>query len=155
MRARVLADYTPSEQDGRCIACRAGEVVTVLRKGRDTGWWKCKTKQGVKGYLPASFLQEEEQQQQQINLPGDVNAGGRSSPVSVGGHDHASTLLALFSFAPEAEGYVGCLAFEKGDKLQLVERTADEWWTARKAEDVGLVPSRFVRVLNLTPMKVT
>jgi amphiphysin len=52
-------------------------------------------------------------------------------------------VLALYDYDAQAEGD---LSFKKDDKIELIERTADEndWWTGKLNGMTGIFPGRFI-----------
>lgn len=61
---RVLYDFTPdagAAVEGVDMAVKKGDLVAVLAKsdplGNPSEWWRCRTRDGRMGYLPANFLE--------------------------------------------------------------------------------------------------
>ncbi len=62
---RVTYDFTPPDQQqqvpGVDLAVKKGDLVAVLAKtdplGNPSEWWRCRTRDGRSGYLPATFLE--------------------------------------------------------------------------------------------------
>ncbi|CAO3623667.1 unnamed protein product [Cunninghamella blakesleeana] len=55
-------------------------------------------------------------------------------------------VLALYDYDAQAEGD---LSFRKDDKIELVERTADQndWWTGKLGSSIGIFPGNYVQEL--------
>lgn len=64
----------------------------------------------------------------------------------------AQYVIALYDYTAQAEGD---LSFRKDDKIEIIERTADQndWWTGRLHNQTGVFPGNFVMLLSSLKLK--
>lgn len=95
---RVMYDYSPpnaSAAEGIDLPVKKGDLVAVLSKqdpgGRESDWWRCRSRDGRVGYLPGVYLEEILRRPKEI-AGRDEEGGGRATTMSDSG-SRASSLL--------------------------------------------------------------
>lgn len=104
---RVIYDFTPDATNqvvqGVDLAVKRGDMVAVLSKadplGNPSEWWKCRTRDGRMGYLPAPYLETIQRRiQSQITGGSPVGSRAQTMTTNAAGSDkgsRASTLTGL------------------------------------------------------------
>jgi peroxin-13 len=86
---RVMYDFTPDTNanvvQGVDLAVKKGDLVAILSKsdplGNPSEWWRCRSRDGRIGYLPAPYLEAIQRRTQ-----AQITAGGSASqPISPAG----------------------------------------------------------------------
>lgn len=128
----AVVKYNYQAQQPDELALTKGTRILILEKSND-GWWRGQY-QGHTGWFPSNYTSEE---------------GDNEDPV----HTYAMAenvldiVVCLYSFTSSNEQE---LSFEKGDRLEIVERPASdpEWFRARDQRGrVGLVPRNYLQQL--------
>ncbi|KAG7311122.1 hypothetical protein JYU34_002107 [Plutella xylostella] len=128
----AVVKYNYQAQQPDELALTKGTRILILEKSND-GWWRGQY-QGHTGWFPSNYTSEE---------------GDNDDPV----HTYAMAenvldiVVALYSFTSNNEQE---LSFEKGDRLEIVERPASdpEWYRARDSRgQLGLVPRNYLQEL--------
>ncbi|ODN02930.1 Cytoplasmic protein NCK2 [Orchesella cincta] len=106
--------------------------ILILEKSND-GWWKGQYGNHV-GWFPSNYTQEE-------NDDETVHTYAMAENV-------LDIMVALYNFTAQNDQE---LSFEKGDRLEIVDRPASDpdWFKARKSNgQVGLVPRNYLQELS-------
>ncbi|CAK1602672.1 unnamed protein product [Parnassius mnemosyne] len=128
----AVVKYNYQAQQPDELSLTKGTRILILEKSND-GWWRGQY-QGHTGWFPSNYTSEE---------------GDNEDPV----HTYAMAenvldiVVALYSFTSSNEAE---LSFEKGDRLEIVERPAcdPEWFRARDSRgQLGLVPRNYLQEL--------
>ncbi|CAG9784156.1 unnamed protein product [Diatraea saccharalis] len=128
----AVVKYNYQAQQPDELSLTKGTRILILEKSND-GWWRGQY-QGHTGWFPSNYTSEE---------------GDNEDPV----HTYAMAenvldiVVALYSFTSNNEQE---LSFEKGDRLEIVERPPSdpEWYRARDSRgNVGLVPRNYLQEL--------
>ncbi|KPJ04783.1 Cytoplasmic protein NCK1 [Papilio xuthus] len=128
----AVVKYNYQAQQPDELSLTKGTRILILEKSND-GWWRGQY-QGHTGWFPSNYTSEE---------------GDNEDPV----HTYAMAenvldiVVALYSFTSNNEAE---LSFEKGDRLEIVERPPSdpEWYRARDSRgQVGLVPRNYLQEL--------
>ncbi|KAL0849643.1 hypothetical protein ABMA28_013898 [Loxostege sticticalis] len=128
----AVVKYNYQAQQPDELSLTKGTRILILEKSND-GWWRGQY-QGHTGWFPSNYTSEE---------------GDNEDPV----HTYAMAenvldiVVALYSFTSNNEQE---LSFEKGDRLEIVERPPSdpEWYRARDSRgQVGLVPRNYLQEL--------
>ncbi|XP_004925830.1 cytoplasmic protein NCK1 [Bombyx mori] len=128
----ALVKYNYQAQQPDELSLTKGTRILILEKSND-GWWRGQY-QGHTGWFPSNYTSEE---------------GDNEDPV----HTYAMAenvldiVVALYSFSSNNEQE---LSFEKGDRLEIVERPPSdpEWYRARDHRGrLGLVPRNYLQEL--------
>ncbi|XP_037297712.1 cytoplasmic protein NCK1 isoform X2 [Manduca sexta] len=128
----AVVKYNYQAQQPDELSLTKGTRILILEKSND-GWWRGQY-QGHTGWFPSNYTSEE---------------GDNEDPV----HTYAMAenvldiVVALYSFTSNNEQE---LSFEKGDRLEIVERPPSdpEWFRARDARGrLGLVPRNYLQEL--------
>jgi len=132
--------YTSPDKDG--LSFRKGSRMEVLEKDAN-GWWF--VRQGkAEGWVPSTFLKI--LQAKSTSTAGKAAVSRPPRPASASqarsGVAAGKTFVAIDPYdSPD----VGGLSFRKGDRLRVIEETADGWWFATRGKDEGWVPSSFLQ----------
>ncbi|XP_026314479.1 cytoplasmic protein NCK1 [Hyposmocoma kahamanoa] len=128
----AVVKYNYQAQQPDELSLTKGTRILILEKSND-GWWRGQY-QGHTGWFPSNYTSEE---------------GDNEDPV----HTYAMAenvldiVVALYSFTSNNEQE---LSFEKGDRLEIIERPPSdpEWYRARDSRgQVGLVPRNYLQEL--------
>ncbi|XP_028175964.1 cytoplasmic protein NCK1 [Ostrinia furnacalis] len=128
----AVVKYNYQAQQPDELSLTKGTRILILEKSND-GWWRGQY-QGHTGWFPSNYTSEE---------------GDNEDPV----HTYAMAenvldiVVALYSFTSNNEQE---LSFEKGDRLEIVERPPSdpEWYRARDSRgQLGLVPRNYLQEL--------
>ncbi|CAB3230308.1 unnamed protein product [Arctia plantaginis] len=128
----AVVKYNYQAQQPDELSLTKGTRILILEKSND-GWWRGQY-QGHTGWFPSNYTSEE---------------GDNEDPV----HTYAMAenvldiVVALYSFTSNNEQE---LSFEKGDRLEIIERPPSdpEWYRARDSRGhVGLVPRNYLQEL--------
>ncbi|CAH2067694.1 unnamed protein product, partial [Iphiclides podalirius] len=128
----AVVKYNYQAQQPDELSLTKGTRILILEKSND-GWWRGQY-QGHTGWFPSNYTSEE---------------GDNEDPV----HTYAMAenvldiVVALYSFTSNNEAE---LSFEKGDRLEIVERPPSdpEWFRARDSRgQLGLVPKNYLQEL--------
>ncbi|XP_061707797.1 cytoplasmic protein NCK1 [Cydia pomonella] len=128
----AVVKYNYQAQQPDELSLTKGTRILILEKSND-GWWRGQY-QGHTGWFPSNYTSEE---------------GDAEDPV----HTYAMAenvldiVVALYSFTSNNEQE---LSFEKGDRLEIVERPPSdpEWYRARDSRGrQGLVPRNYLQEL--------
>ncbi|XP_060800570.1 cytoplasmic protein NCK1 [Amyelois transitella] len=128
----AVVKYNYQAQQPDELALTKGTRILILEKSND-GWWRGQY-QGHTGWFPSNYTSEE---------------GDAEDPV----HTYAMAenvldiVVALYSFTSNNEQE---LSFEKGDRLEIIERPPSdpEWFRARDCRGhTGLVPRNYLQEL--------
>ncbi|KAL4704659.1 hypothetical protein ACJJTC_013443 [Scirpophaga incertulas] len=128
----AVVKYNYQAQQPDELSLTKGTRILILEKSND-GWWRGQY-QGHTGWFPSNYTSEE---------------GDNEDPV----HTYAMAenvldiVVALYSFTSSNEQE---LSFEKGDRLEIVERPPSdpEWFRARDQRGrLGLVPRNYLQEL--------
>ncbi|XP_068621146.1 SH2/SH3 adapter protein dreadlocks [Battus philenor] len=128
----AVVKYNYQAQQPDELSLTKGTRILILEKSND-GWWRGQY-QGHTGWFPSNYTSEE---------------GDNEDPV----HTYAMAenvldiVVALYSFTSNNEAE---LSFEKGDRLEIVERPPSdpEWYRARDSRgQLGLVPRNYLQEL--------
>ncbi|XP_072937245.1 SH2/SH3 adapter protein dreadlocks [Epargyreus clarus] len=128
----AVVKYNYQAQQPDELSLTKGTRILILEKSND-GWWRGQY-QGHTGWFPSNYTSEE---------------GDNEDPV----HTYAMAenvldiVVALYSFTSNNEQE---LSFEKGDRLEIVERPPSdpEWFRARDSRGrLGLVPRNYLQEL--------
>ncbi|KAI1285962.1 Cytoplasmic protein NCK1 [Halotydeus destructor] len=169
----ALVKYNYEAQQVDELSLVKGSRLTVLEKSSD-GWWKGELG-GLNGWFPSNYVQEEPLSPLRIeprttsrkasleqpppaplmptnghgvhNSNGTNGSATKSPPPSIR-LPILDVVIALYSFASQNEEE---LSFEKGERLEIIERPANDpdWWLARsKSNLTGLVPKNYVQVIS-------
>ncbi|XP_076100090.1 cytoplasmic protein NCK2-like isoform X1 [Mytilus galloprovincialis] len=134
----VKFNYTPQRPDE--LGLTKAEQVTVLEKSID-GWWKGRKKDNSTGWFPSNYVDIIEQNEN--SCPVEYSTAAMLEPRI----QEQETVVALYAFTgtqPEE------LAFEKGERLVILEKPSEDpdWWRAQNERGlVGLVPQNYVQVV--------
>ncbi|GBP34590.1 Cytoplasmic protein NCK1 [Eumeta japonica] len=129
----AVVKYNYQAQQPDELSLTKGTRILILEKSND-GWWRGQY-QGHTGWFPSNYTSEE---------------GDNEDPV----HTYAMAenvldiVVALYSFTSNNEQE---LSFEKGDRLEIIERPPSdpEWYRARDNRgQVGLVPRNYLQELS-------
>ncbi|KAI4462926.1 sh3 domain-containing [Holotrichia oblita] len=120
--AKALYDYTSKEQGD--LNFKRGEII-ILRKRIDSNWYQgeCGGKEGV---FPLSYVQ--------IITPVPSNI---------------PQCKALYDFRMTNDEEEGCLAFNKGDIINVIRRVDENWAEGKLDGRIGIFPLAFVELNSL------
>lgn len=121
----------PQAQQADELSLVKGTRILILEKSND-GWWRGQSNTAT-GWFPSNYTQEE----------GDSDDTLHTYAMA---ENVLDIVVALYSFSSNNDQE---LAFEKGDRLEILDRPpADpEWYKARNGQgQVGLVPRNYLQV---------
>ena len=139
----AAAKFNYSAQRPDELTLVKGERIMVMEKSSD-GWWKGQKDDMTAGWFPSNYVE--------VDTSGDPDnvlystAAGADSGVG-SQPDVPEHVQALYTFTGSNSGE---LAFEKGEKLEIVRASDDDpdWWQAQNSRgESGLIPRNYV-----TPM---
>ncbi|XP_026726661.1 cytoplasmic protein NCK1 isoform X1 [Trichoplusia ni] len=131
----AVVKYNYQAQQPDELALTKGTRILILEKSND-GWWRGQY-QGHTGWFPSNYTSEE----------GDNEDPVHTYAMAENVLDIVSSQVALYSFTSNNEQE---LSFEKGDRLEIIERPPSdpEWYRARDSRGhVGLVPRNYLQEL--------
>lgn len=129
--AVVKYNYQAQQQDELSLA--KGSRILILEKSND-GWWRGQSGNN-QGWFPSNYTQEE----------GDADDTLHTYAMA---ENVLDIVVALYSFSSNNDQE---LSFEKGDRLEILDRPASdpEWYKARNGlGQVGLVPRNYLQELS-------
>lgn len=120
--AKALFDYVSKEAGDLCF--KRGDVI-ILKKRIDNHWYEgeCGGKHGV---FPTTYVQV-------------------ITPVP----SHIPQCKALYDFRMNNDEEEGCLAFSKGDIINVIRRVDENWAEGKLDGKIGIFPLAFVELNNL------
>ncbi|KAM3957693.1 LOW QUALITY PROTEIN: SH2/SH3 adaptor protein dock [Aphomia sociella] len=128
----AVVKYNYQAQQPDELALTKGTRILILEKSND-GWWRGQY-QGHTGWFPSNYTSEE----------GDNEDNVHTYAMA---ENVLDIVVALYSFTSSGEQE---LSFEKGDRLEIVERPPcdPEWFRARDSRGrLGLVPRNYLQEL--------
>ncbi|XP_041968358.1 cytoplasmic protein NCK1 [Aricia agestis] len=128
----AVVKYNYQAQQPDELSLTKGTRILILEKSND-GWWRGQY-QGHTGWFPSNYTSEE----------GD---GEDTVHTYAMAENVLDIVVALYSFTSNNEQE---LSFEKGDRLEIIERPPSdpEWYRARDCRGhVGLVPRNYLQEL--------
>lgn len=131
----AVVKYNYQAQQADELSLTKGTRILILEKSND-GWWRGQY-QGHTGWFPSNYTSEE----------GDNEDPVHTYAMAENVLDIVSVQVALYSFTSNNEQE---LSFEKGDRLEIIERPPSdpEWFRARDSRGrVGLVPRNYLQEL--------
>jgi hypothetical protein len=167
VKSIAVVKYNYEAQQTDELALTKDSQIQVLEKSLD-GWWKGQMNDQV-GWFPSNYVIEQPLSAaangQSIANVGNLgapevpsnanpsslnrlNANLQSLDLNSSGSASLEQVVALYSFASQNEEE---LSFEKGERLDIVDKPADDpdWWMARNRHgESGLVPQNYVHVLD-------
>lgn len=129
----AVVKYNYQAQQPDELSLTKGTRILILEKSND-GWWRGQS-QGQSGWFPSNYTSEE----------GDNDDTVHTYAMA---ENVLDIVVALYSFTSNNEQE---LSFEKGDRLEIIERppTDPEWYRARDGRgQVGLVPRNYLQELS-------
>ncbi|KAL1505467.1 hypothetical protein ABEB36_005033 [Hypothenemus hampei] len=120
--AKALYDYLPKEPGD--LSFKKGDII-ILKKKVDSNWYQgeCAGKQGV---FPLSYVQI-------------------ITPVP----SHIPQCKALYDFRMNNDEEEGCLAFNKGNVINVIRRVDENWAEGKLDGRIGIFPLAFVEMNSL------
>ncbi|KAL3267157.1 hypothetical protein HHI36_011296 [Cryptolaemus montrouzieri] len=120
--AKALYDYAAKEVGD--LTFKRGDVI-ILKRRIDSNWYhgECNGQQGV---FPLSYVQI-------------------ITPVP----SHLPQCKALYDFRMTNDEEEGCLAFKKGDVINVIRRVDENWAEGKLDGKIGIFPLAFVELNNL------
>ncbi|CAG7731818.1 unnamed protein product [Allacma fusca] len=128
--AMVKYNYQAQQMDE--LALVKGTRILIVEKSND-GWWKGQYGNNV-GWFPSNYTQEEVEDE-------TLHTYAMAENV-------LDIMVALYNFTAQNDQE---LSFEKGDRLEIVDRPATDpdWFKARNSNgQVGLVPRNYLQELS-------
>ena len=136
---RVLYDFTPEinsqSVQGVDLAVKKGDLVAVLSKtdpmGNPSEWWRCRSRDGKMGYLPAPYLQAIQRKPQQQITSGSqagspIGSRAQTMTTSIGSNPGSRTntmvdrekelVKVADKTPPQVQGKVGDISAESFQK---------------------------------------
>uniref|UniRef100_A0A6P7G2J0 Cytoplasmic protein NCK1 isoform X2 n=1 Tax=Diabrotica virgifera virgifera TaxID=50390 RepID=A0A6P7G2J0_DIAVI len=129
----AIVKYNYQAQQPDELSLVKGSRILILEKSND-GWWRGQSS-NISGWFPSNYTQEE----------GDIDDTVHTYAMA---ENVLDIVVALYSFSSSNEQE---LSFEKGDRLEILDRPASdpEWYKARNSQgQVGLVPRNYLQELN-------
>jgi len=129
----AVVKYNYQAQQADELSLVKGTRILILEKSND-GWWRGQSNTAT-GWFPSNYTQEE----------GDSDDTLHTYAMA---ENVLDIVVALYSFSSNNDQE---LAFEKGDRLEILDRPpADpEWYKARNGQgQVGLVPRNYLQELS-------
>ncbi|XP_039764634.1 cytoplasmic protein NCK1 isoform X2 [Pararge aegeria] len=127
----AVVKYNYQAQQPDELALTKGTRILILEKSND-GWWRGQY-QAHTGWFPSNYTSEE----------GDSEDTVHTYAMA----ENVLDIVALYSFTSNNEQE---LSFEKGDRLEIIERPPSdpEWYRARDSRGhIGLVPRNYLQEL--------
>lgn len=128
----AVVKYNYQAQQPDELSLTKGTRILILEKSND-GWWRGQY-QGHTGWFPSNYTSEE----------GDNEDSVHTYAMA---ENVLDIVVALYSFTSNNEQE---LSFEKGDRLEIIERPPSdpEWYRARDSRgQLGLVPRNYLQEL--------
>ncbi|XP_018575987.1 cytoplasmic protein NCK1 isoform X1 [Anoplophora glabripennis] len=129
----AVVKYNYQAQQPDELSLVKGSRILILEKSND-GWWRGQSS-NISGWFPSNYTQEE----------GEVDDTLHTYAMA---ENVLDIVVALYSFSSSNEQE---LSFEKGDRLEILDRPASdpEWYKARNSQgQVGLVPRNYLQELS-------
>lgn len=139
--ARAKFNYQALNADE--LTLRKGDVVSVLEKGADS-WWRGTLGQGQSGWFPSNYVEvipSANPPMQEYEVPPEGMFEASSATTK-----KADVLLYVrceydFNTSSNEE-----LPFKKGDVLEIIEQSENDWWMGRNASgQTGFIPRAYVK----------
>ncbi|XP_050528711.1 cytoplasmic protein NCK1-like [Daktulosphaira vitifoliae] len=130
----ALVKYNYQAQQPDELSLIKGTRILILEKSND-GWWRGQSGNSA-GWFPSNYTQEEDN---------NVDEGLHTYAMA---ENVLDIVVALYPFSSSNEQE---LSFQKGDRLEILERPpADpEWYRARNGQgQTGLVPKNYLQELS-------
>ncbi|XP_020799199.1 cytoplasmic protein NCK1 [Drosophila serrata] len=129
----AVVKYNYQAQQPDELSLTKGTRILILEKSND-GWWRGQSGNSV-GWFPSNYTTED------CDNDGEIHTYAMAENV-------LDIVVALYSFTSNNDQE---LSFEKGDRLEIVDRPASDpdWYKARNNQgQVGLVPRNYLQELN-------
>ncbi|XP_050390002.2 cytoplasmic protein NCK2 [Patella vulgata] len=133
--------YTAQRNDEMSLI--KGERLVVTEKSSD-GWWKGQKDDGTLGWFPSNYVD--------LNSNGNEEADNvlywTAAAAESLSQESSEIVVTLYPFKSSNKEELG---FEKGERLEIVEKPVEdpEWWRARNSRgEMGLVPRSYVQILE-------
>ncbi|XP_039949372.1 cytoplasmic protein NCK1 [Bactrocera neohumeralis] len=129
----AIVKYNYQAQQPDELSLSKGTRILILEKSND-GWWRGQSGNAV-GWFPSNYTTED------CDNDGEIHTYAMAENV-------LDIVVALYSFSSNNDQE---LSFEKGDRLEIVDRPASDpdWYKARNNQgQVGLVPRNYLQELN-------
>ncbi|XP_030384204.1 cytoplasmic protein NCK1 isoform X1 [Scaptodrosophila lebanonensis] len=129
----AIVKYNYQAQQPDELSLTKGTRILILEKSND-GWWRGQSGNSV-GWFPSNYTTED------CDNDGEIHTYAMAENV-------LDIVVALYSFTSNNDQE---LSFEKGDRLEIVDRPASDpdWFKARNNQgQVGLVPRNYLQELN-------
>ncbi|XP_037959712.1 cytoplasmic protein NCK1 [Teleopsis dalmanni] len=129
----AIVKYNYQAQQADELSLTKGTRILILEKSND-GWWRGQSGNAV-GWFPSNYTTED------CDNDGEIHTYAMAENV-------LDIVVALYSFSSNNDQE---LSFEKGDRLEIVDRPASDpdWYKARNNQgQVGLVPRNYLQELN-------
>ncbi|KAL5280545.1 NCK2 family protein [Megaselia abdita] len=129
----AVVKYNYQAQQADELSLTKGTRILILEKSND-GWWRGQSGNNV-GWFPSNYTTEDSEND------GELHTYAMAENV-------LDIVVALYSFTSNNDQE---LTFEKGDRLEIVDRPATDpdWFKARnQAGQIGLVPRNYLQELN-------
>ncbi|BFF96186.1 cytoplasmic protein NCK1 [Drosophila madeirensis] len=129
----AIVKYNYQAQQPDELSLTKGTRILILEKSND-GWWRGQSGNSV-GWFPSNYTTED------CDNDGEIHTYAMAENV-------LDIVVALYSFTSNNDQE---LSFEKGDRLEIVDRPASDpdWYKARNNQgQVGLVPRNYLQELN-------
>lgn len=130
----AVVKYNYQAQQPDELSLTKGTRILIVEKSND-GWWRGQSGNNV-GWFPSNYTTEELD-----NNDGDLHTYAMAESV-------LDIVVALYAFNSNNDQE---LTFEKGDRLEIIDRPPSdpEWYRARNQQgQVGLVPRNYLQELN-------
>ena len=130
----AVVKYNYQAQQADELSLVKGTRILIVEKSND-GWWRGQSGNNV-GWFPSNYTTEELD-----NNDGDLHTYAMAESV-------LDIVVALYAFNSNNDQE---LSFEKGDRLEIIDRPPSdpEWYRARNQQgQVGLVPRNYLQELN-------
>lgn len=130
----AVVKYNYQAQQADELSLTKGTRILIVEKSND-GWWRGQSGNSV-GWFPSNYTTEELD-----NNDGDLHTYAMAESV-------LDIVVALYAFNSNNDQE---LTFEKGDRLEIIDRPPSdpEWYRARNQQgQVGLVPRNYLQELN-------
>ncbi|EDW03458.1 cytoplasmic protein NCK1 [Drosophila grimshawi] len=129
----AIVKYNYQAQQPDELSLTKGTRILILEKSND-GWWRGQSGNSV-GWFPSNYTTED------CDNDGEIHTYAMAENV-------LDIVVALYSFTSNNDQE---LSFEKGDRLEIVDRPASDpdWYKARNNQgQIGLVPRNYLQELN-------
>merc|ERR1719354_1392729 len=114
--------------DSKELSMKVGEIFEVIDK-QDNGWWMVTNDDKECGWVPGGFLKNLDDKSE--DFPENIQMPKKSEQ---------------FIASSDFQGSKGEVSFRMGDKIEVIKKTFDGWWTVRVLSDgsTGLAPSSYL-----------